>query len=140
MTSFCCVLIFVFFLEMTKKQRQLIFDKYNGRCAYCGCELQPGWHVDHLKPIRRHLRKDGCRHPKRDCVENCMPACASCNINKHSMSLEEFRKLVGGFIKSLNRDSTQYKIAKRYGFVVEVEKPVVFYFEQQSAELNNMKE
>lgn len=58
-----------------------------------------------------------------------MPACASCNINKHSMSVEEFRKLVGGFITSLNRDSTQYKIAKRYGFIVEIEKPVVFYFE-----------
>ena len=114
---------------MTKKERQLIFDKYNGHCAYCGCELKQGWHVDHLKPIRRHTRKEGCRYPKRDCAENCMPACASCNINKHSMSIEEFRKLVGGFVKSLNRDSTQYKIAKRYGFVVEVEKPVVFYFE-----------
>ncbi len=45
------------------------------------------------------------------------------------MNLEDFRKLVGGFLKSLNRDSTQYKIAKRYGFVVEVEKPVIFYFE-----------
>ena len=45
------------------------------------------------------------------------------------MNLEDFRKLVGGFVKSLNRDSTQYKIAKRYGFLVEVEKPVVFYFE-----------
>ena len=45
------------------------------------------------------------------------------------MSIEEFRKLVGGFVTSLNRDSTQYKIAKRYGFIVEVEKPVVFYFE-----------
>ncbi len=50
------------------------------------------------------------------------------------MSLEDFRKLVGGFIKSLNRDSTQYKIAKRYGFVVEVEKPVVFYFELPEAQ------
>ena len=47
------------------------------------------------------------------------------------MNIEEFRKLIGGFITSLNRDSTQYKIAKRYGFVVEVEKPVLFYFEQE---------
>ena len=45
------------------------------------------------------------------------------------MKLEDFRKLVGGFIKSLNRDSTQYKIAKRYGFIQEIEKPVVFFFE-----------
>lgn len=116
---------------MTQQQRQLIFEKYNGHCAYCGCELKRGWHVDHVKPIRRHQRKEGCRYPKRDCADNCMPACASCNINKHSLSLEEFRRLVGGFITSLNRDSTQYKMAKRYGFLVEIEKPVVFYFEQK---------
>lgn len=125
---------------MTKLQRQLIFDKYSGHCAYCGCELKPGWHVDHLKPIRRHTRKEGCRHPKRDCMDNCMPACASCNINKHSMNIEDFRKLVGGFITSLNRDSTQYKIAKRYGFVVEIEKPVVFYFEEIEKGLNLINE
>ena len=50
------------------------------------------------------------------------------------MSIEDFRKLIGGFIKSLNRDSTQYKIAKRYGFIEEVEKPVVFYFESYASE------
>lgn len=125
--------IFVHCYFMTKQQRQFIFDKYNGHCAYCGCELTKGWHVDHLRPIRRLVRKEGCRHPKRDCLDNCMPACASCNINKHTMNLEEFRRLVGGFITSLNRDSTQYKIAKRYGFVTEIEKPVIFYFEQQES-------
>lgn len=37
---------------MTNK-RQLIFDRYGGRCAYCGCELQKGWHVDHASPVHR---------------------------------------------------------------------------------------
>ena len=45
------------------------------------------------------------------------------------MSLEKFRALVSGFIVSLNRDSTQYKIAKRYGLIKEDIKPVSFYFE-----------
>ncbi len=53
------------------------------------------------------------------------------------MSIEDFRKLVAGFIKSLNRDSTQYKIAKRYGFIVEIEKPVLFYFEDYERQLMN---
>ena len=115
---------------MTKKERQLVFEKYDGKCAYCGCELTKGWHVDHLKPIRRSLRKKGeCRHPKRECIENYMPACASCNINKHQMSLENFRQLVAGFMKHLNERNTQYKIAKRYGLVQEIEKEVKFYFE-----------
>lgn len=38
---------------MEKKQRQIVFDKFDGKCAYCGCELQKGWHVDHVEPCRR---------------------------------------------------------------------------------------
>ncbi|GAB3888930.1 HNH endonuclease signature motif containing protein [Spirosoma agri] len=123
----------------TKKERELIVAKYGGRCAYCGCELVKGWHVDEVKPIRckkkwdpikRKWIHDGtCRYPKRLHIDNQNPSCASCNINKHAMSLEDFRKLIGGFLTSLNRDSTQYRIAKRYGLVVENEKPVLFYFE-----------
>jgi hypothetical protein len=68
-------------------------------------------------------------NPEKDCFENYMPACASCNINKHSDSLEDFRSLIQGFKKHLNELNTQYKISKRYGLVTEVDKPIVFYFE-----------
>jgi len=138
---------------MKKQTRQTVFDKYGGKCSYCGCELVKGWHVDHLEPIRRsqkHIRDETGRclrdengnylyekyqsHPERDCIENYMPACASCNINKHSMGLEDFRNLISGFMKHLNEINTQYKIAKRYGLVHEDIKPVVFHFEKiQSA-------
>lgn len=128
---------------MTKKQqRELIFNKYGGRCAYCGTELQKGWHIDEIEPVRRNYTEDychekrkyvrkivGCMHPERFNLDNQMPACASCNINKHSGSLEEFRKLIEGFMKHLNELNTQYKIAKRYGLVEERIKPVIFYFE-----------
>jgi hypothetical protein len=149
---------------MTKKQqRDLIFNKYNGLCAYCGTELQKGWHVDELELVRRNRKwippqfvhkvtglprdkkseitddyewkegkwvADGCMHPERFNLDNQMPACASCNINKHSLGLEEFRKLIQGFMKHLNELNTQYKIAKRYGLVTETIKPVVFFFER----------
>ena len=120
------------------KQRDLIFNKYNGKCAYCGCDLVKGWHVDHVKPV---IREKKWNHEKRkfvptgnmnhanDVIENKMPACASCNINKHSLSLEEFRKLISGFMTHLNERNTQYKIAKRYGLVNETDKQVKFYFE-----------
>lgn len=38
---------------MNKKDRQILFDKYNGRCAYCGCELNKYWQVDHVEPVNR---------------------------------------------------------------------------------------
>ena len=113
---------------MTKDKRDIIFNKYAGRCSYCGCDLLKGWHVDELEPVRRNSNGTSL-HPERFNIDNQMPACASCNINKHSMSLEEFRNLIAGFMGHLNEVSTQYKIAKRYGLVLEDIKPIVFYFE-----------
>lgn len=145
---------------MKKADRQAIFDKYGGKCAYCGCVLEKGWHVDELEPCRRrydfvagHWNIDvrgmndeqceaagakwiegrdvfvGYEHPERLRIDNQMPACASCNINKHSSSLEEFRAMISGFMRHLNEVNTQYKIAKRYGLVTEDIKPITFYFE-----------
>ena len=152
---------------MKKADRELIFNKYDGRCAYCGCILEKGWHVDELLPVKRnykwrdaywenmftgekisslHIKPEGTpashynrikgkyipngmEHPERLNLDNQMPACASCNINKHSLSLEEFRSLIEGFMFHLNKHSTQYKIAKRYSLVKEDIKSIVFYFE-----------
>lgn len=134
---------------MNKKDREIVFNKYGGKCAYCGYELQKGWHVDEFEPVRRsweyvkdesgnriwdaekrdYKTKATVMHPERFAIDNQYPSCASCNINKHSLSLEEFRELIKGFMKHLNEINTQYKIAKRYGLVIEVDKPVVFYFE-----------
>lgn len=114
---------------MTKVERKLIYDKYGGKCAYCGCDLPKRWHADHIEPIRRN--GDGTSlHPERDVIENFNPSCPSCNINKHSDSLEGFRRNIQGYVNSLNSYSVQYQMAKRYGLVEETNKEVKFYFEQ----------
>lgn len=121
---------------MTERER--IKNKYGGKCYLCGSLLGDKFHVDHKEPIERKFgyhpetRKWvqlGMRNPEKDRYENKFPACQSCNINKHSMSIEEFRRVIQGYVNSLNRDSTQYKMAKRYGLVEETEKKVVFFFE-----------
>ena len=156
-------------MAVSKKDRLIIFNKFGGRCAYCGTELQKGWHVDEVEPVRRKEKiirahwinkttglpltseerhfgeewytenakfvetktvPDGCMHPENFRLDNQMPACASCNINKHGMDIEGFRKQIQGFMKHLNEINTQYKIAKRYGLVFESGNPVVFYFEK----------
>lgn len=113
---------------MRKQDRQLVFEKYNGKCAYCGCWLTKSFHVDHIEPIIRN--DDGsCENPQNEHIDNYNPSCPSCNINKHSMSLEEFRKLIKCFMKHLNEVNTQYKVAKRYGLISENDVEVKFYFE-----------
>ena len=114
-----------------KEEREFIKNKYGGRCAYCGCILPEKWHVDHLKPIIRDLEnKNKCEFPEFDTLENKMPSCPSCNILKNSMGIDSFRNVIKGFIKSLNRDSTQYKVAKRYGLITETNKGVRFHYEK----------
>lgn len=76
------------------------------------------------------MAADGFHKPQNDVIENKIPACASCNINKHGYSLEQFRELILGFMKHLNEINTQYKIAKRYGLIRETNIEVKFYFEK----------
>ena len=125
-------------MALTKKQRQIVHDKYGGRCAYCGCELPKRWHADHIEPVQRRRVWDkrqakwlpaGVEHPDREKVDNYNPSCPSCNIIKSSHKLEFFREIIGNFINSLNEYSVQYKFAKKYGLVEETGKEVKFYFE-----------
>jgi 5-methylcytosine-specific restriction endonuclease McrA len=111
---------------MTK--RQIVYNKFNGRCAYCGCELKAGFHIDHIEPIRRN--SDGsCINPQNELLENMNPSCPSCNIMKHSMTLEQFRDSIKNFVTNLNKYNNQYKFAKKYGLVSENDIEVKFYFE-----------
>lgn len=115
-----------------KEKRKLIFNKYNKKCAYCGCELKKGWHIDHLEPVLREWWKKGSPMflSENDNFDNLFPSCPSCNINKHSLKLEDFRFFIQNFVTSLNKNSTQYKMAKKYDLVKETNIKVVFYFEK----------
>lgn len=125
---------------MKNKDREELFNKFGGRCAYCGIELVNGWHADHIEPIIRDSKYSkskgrfvltgGCERPHNENIDNYNPSCPSCNIQKNSFTLEQFRFNIQRFVTSLNRDSTQYKFAKKYGLIAETEKKVEFYFEK----------
>lgn len=115
-------------MRLTKKQREELKQKYGGRCAYCGCELPKRWHADHIEPVKRLGGK--VNFPERHYMDNLNPSCSSCNIQKHSETLENFRWNIENFINSLNSYHNQYKFAKKFGLVQETGKKVVFYFEQ----------
>lgn len=114
-------------MKLTKQQRQELHDKYDGQCAYCGCELKKGWHADHIEPV---VKLGGVMdYPERDNLENMNPSCPSCNIQKHSYSLENFRLNIENHINALNLYNTTYKVAKRFGLINETGRKVTFYFE-----------
>lgn len=114
---------------MKAKDREMVFNKYDGKCAYCGVVLSKGWHVDHIEPIVRNWKDGTCEKPQNERIDNYNPSCASCNIQKNSHTLEQFRENIKNFVLSLNKYNTQYKFAKRYGLVEETNIDVKFYFE-----------
>jgi 5-methylcytosine-specific restriction endonuclease McrA len=126
---------------MKKTDRQKIYDKYDGRCAYCGEEIKFKdmqvdhviskrffrWHIENKYKIPSfllHLKEEDVNH-----IDNLFPACRVCNKWKSALHLELFRDELSAQIKRLNNYSSNYRIVKKYGLVKEEIKPIVFYFE-----------
>lgn len=108
--------------RLKKSEREAVYSKTGGRCAYCGTEIAlSDMQVDHLIPISR----GGADEPS-----NMLPACRSCNHYKHSADLEVFRSMLENMPNVLMRDSVTYRNALRYGLVVPRRQPVLFYFER----------
>ena len=46
-----------------KSVRKLVYAKYDGHCAYCGCKIQEkGFNVDHLYCLRNYQQSSGRRY------------------------------------------------------------------------------
>lgn len=108
--------------KLSKAERQTVYDKCGGHCAYCGCEITiQQMQVDHVQPISVNGKDDLC---------NMLPACRSCNYYKEAAPLATFRRYVEKFPDTLARDSVTYRNAVRFGVVTPNPHPVQFYFEQ----------
>lgn len=132
-----------------KIDRVKIKNMFGGKCAYCGCELGDRWHVDHVDPVKRHagdiiFKPDGTYkivssskmfRPENHNDKNLYPACIPCNIHKSASTVEEFRRVLKGHIRTLNEASNHsiYRHAKRFSLVVETGSEVEFWFERYIA-------
>lgn len=122
--------------NLTKQQRQQVYNKYNGHCAYCGCELEyKDMQVDHLIPLNDWNNS----HTDEELwsMDNLMPSCRLCNHYKRSYTLEHFREAIEKIPFKLNRDSYIYRIGVKYGVVNPNEKSITFFFEKVVKEKNN---
>lgn len=102
---------------MGPEARKKLLKRYNGHCAYCGCELtEETMTVDHFIPRSKLYKK-----PDRDKINNFVPACKVCNHVKSNMDIRKmrmyFRRTVNGFLK-------------RAGYPELLAREFKFYFEQ----------
>lgn len=113
-------------MSISKETRQAVYQKYNGRCAYCGKPIAyKDMQVDHFLP----LRDWGGENALSNNISNLMPACRMCNHYKRANGLETFRRYIAEIPRKM-RDDYIYKVGVAYGNIVENEKEIVFYFER----------
>lgn len=118
-----------------KIDRQKVYAKCDGHCAYCGNEItfkqmqvdhiEPHWHTFTAEEAIIHNLKKGSHD-----IENLNPSCARCNKWKSTYDLETFRNVIQTSIMRLERDTPNFKLARDYGLLNITEKPVIFYFEK----------
>lgn len=110
-----------------KATRSLIFEKYNGHCAYCGSKLiDSNFTIDHIEPKYRH--NNGLSGPHK--IENYNPCCVSCNCSKTNLTLEKWRSEIYEKFNRLNSDHSTYKLLLRMKLITEHRKNIKFYFEK----------
>jgi len=117
------------------KMRDLIYQKYGGRCAYTGSPLKSDWQVDHVVPKRLGGTDD---------IDNLMPAQRIINHYKRALSLDDFRSLwladLHKRLKRLPKKPRVERSVRRKAYLLEVadlfgitpEQPFSgrFYFEE----------
>jgi len=118
-------------MALTKQQRQELHSKYNGKCAYCGCDITlKEMQADHIKPIYRNWEDGEVNSDRRgiDDISNMNPSCAPCNRWKSVYTIEEFRKEISLQYERLLKISAGFRMIDRYGIISNKVEPVVFYF------------
>lgn len=99
-----------------KKIREQVYSKYDGHCAYCGCELEyKDMQVDHIDSV---YKAEIHNKEANDEIDNYMPSCRAYNFYKSTFSTEQFgERLSTTLIDNLHK-----------GLVRE---PVKFYYERR---------
>ena len=118
--------------KKTKSKREIIWKKYDKRCAYCGCELEyKDMQVDHIQSKFNHNYYNLDEY--KDRIENLNPSCRQCNFYKSSKTLEAFRKSLSTIHERLNK-AFIFRLAIKHGIVEYKGFDGKFYFEKITKE------
>lgn len=108
-----------------KINRQLVWAKYNGHCAYCGKQISiKDMQIDHKFPRVGGLCSDINEY------ENLMPSCRRCNHYKRAHLLNDFRALLKTIHERIHNIYI-VKVAEDYGIIEYHNWDGEFYFEKK---------
>lgn len=109
-------------MAISKKQRQIVYNKYGGLCAYTGKPLGTDWQVDHKTSIQKHryntFAESGSVEEalellkKVNDIDNLMPVVSIVNHYKRAFDLESFRVYMYNFHNRLAKLPKRTMLAK----------------------------
>jgi len=108
---------------MAKIDRDAVFNKYGGLCAYTGKPLGPDWQVDHCRPRSNWLWHQKWNTAEVDGRENLLPAIKIINHYKRGLTLEEFRARMSAFhlqLAKLPKRTQRPKTVSRIAYMHEI--------------------
>ena len=118
-----------------KINREQVYKKFNGHCAYCGKEITiKEMQIDHVYPKRLDSLYEWSEEIKQkrpkdiDSISNLMPSCRTCNHYKRAGTLESFRDLMRTLHERI-LNIYIVKVAICYGIVKVRPFDNKFYFE-----------
>jgi 5-methylcytosine-specific restriction endonuclease McrA len=120
-------------MAKSKSVRERVYNKYEGRCAYCGKVLEyKQMQVDHYYPQckeRFYSRRFGIDvHAE----ENLMPTCRRCNHYKRAATPKQFKTLMKTLHERLEAIYI-LKVAVDFGMATIQPFDGLFYFEKLKA-------
>lgn len=108
---------------MKKSIREQVYKKYNGKCAYCGHEIEyKDMQIDHIKP--KYLGG-------KDDINNLQPSCRACNFYKQTFNEEKFRQRIKDIPLQLSKLFI-FRLAIKYGIIELKDKEIIFKYEEQN--------
>lgn len=103
---------------MKRNIREIVYSKFNGRCAYCGTHLTfEEMKIDHFVPKKSGGSED---------IENLMPSCETCNHYKGHSNIFKFKKMMQTIHKKISKLYI-IKVAQKFGLITIKEFENFFY-------------
>ena len=118
--------------RLAARERNLIYRKHNGHCAYCGQKIP----YERMRLSWQIPGKDGGTFT----IFNLQPACISCCKYKTNKSDEEFRQFIDNTSGRMYKEVELYRLCVHFGVIEEKDTETKFYFEMSKKEKEEFHE
>lgn len=111
----------VILIKMKKEIREIVWKKYDCKCAYCGEDLE--YHkmqVDHIEPKYKGGKDD---------ISNYNPSCRQCNFYKSTFNLNQFKQQLHSITERIKKPFI-VRLAMKYSIISFKPFDGKFYYEK----------